>query len=55
MAIAGGASWIVAFAAGVFVLPAAFPAGLGGELADRMDRARLIRILKMSEIPIACC
>ncbi|MCE0742885.1 MFS transporter [Acetobacter sicerae] len=51
--VAGGAPWIVAFAAAAFVLPSAFLSGLGGELADRMDKARLIRILKMVEIPIA--
>ncbi|WP_291365885.1 MFS transporter [Acetobacter sp. UBA5411] len=51
--VAGGAPWIVAFAAAAFVLPAAFLSGLGGELADRMDKARLIRILKLVEIPIA--
>lgn len=51
--VAGGAPWIVAFAAAAFVLPSAFLSGLGGELADRMNKALLIRILKMVEIPIA--
>ncbi|MCH4092323.1 MFS transporter [Acetobacter sp.] len=51
--VSNGAPWIVAFAAAAFVLPAAFLSGLGGELADRMDKSRLIRILKLIEIPIA--
>ncbi len=51
---AGGApGWIVAAASGSFVLPSVLLSGLGGQLADRMDKARLIRRLKLAEIPVA--
>ena len=50
---AGGAGWMVAAAAGAFVAPAALLSGLGGELADRMDKARLIRRLKLADAAIA--
>lgn len=48
-----GAGWMVAAAAGAFVAPAALLSGLGGELADRMDKARLIRRLKLADAAIA--
>ncbi len=50
---AGGAGWMAAAAAGAFVAPAALLSGLGGELADRMDKARLIRRLKLADAAIA--
>ena len=45
--------WIVAAASGAFVLPSVLLSGLGGQLADRMDKARLIRRLKLAEVVIA--
>ncbi len=45
--------WIVAAASGAFVLPSVLLSGLGGQLADRMDKARLIRRLKFAEVAIA--
>ncbi len=48
-----GAGWMVAAAACAFVAPAALLSGLGGELADRMDKARLIRRLKLADAAIA--
>ncbi len=49
-----GAAWMVPAAAGVFVLPTALLSGLGGELADRGDKARLLRLLRLVELPVAC-
>ncbi len=45
--------WIVAAASGAFVLPSVLLSGLGGQLADRMDKARLIRRLKLAEVVVA--
>ena len=45
--------WIVAAASGAFVLPSVLLSGLGGQLADRMDKARLIRRLKLAEVLVA--
>ena len=45
--------WLVAAAAGAFVAPTVLLSGLGGELADRMDKARLVRTLKLLELPVA--
>ena len=51
---AGGApAWIVAAASGAFVLPTVVLSGLGGQLADRMNKAALIQRLKLAEIGIA--
>ncbi len=49
----GAPGWIVAAASGAFVLPAVLLSGLGGQLADRMDKARLIRRLKLAEVGVA--
>ena len=49
----GAPGWIVAAASGAFVLPSVLLSGLGGQLADRMDKARLIRRLKFAEIVVA--
>ncbi|TLU70648.1 MFS transporter [Lichenicoccus roseus] len=48
-----GSSWMVAAATAAFVAPAAVLSGLGGELADRMDKARLIRALRLAEMLVA--
>lgn len=45
--------WMVAAAAGAFVAPSILLSGLGGELADRMDKARLIRLLKLADLVVA--
>lgn len=45
--------WMVAAAAGTFVAPSILLSGLGGELADRMDKARLIRVLKLADLMVA--
>ena len=49
----GAPGWIVAAASGAFVLPSVLLSGLGGQLADRMDKARLIRRLKLAEVFVA--
>ncbi len=49
----GAPGWIVAAASGAFVLPTVVLSGLGGQLADRMDKAVLIRRLKLAEVGIA--
>ncbi|HQT87050.1 MAG TPA: MFS transporter [Acidiphilium sp.] len=44
---------LVALAGGVFIAPFVFLSGLGGELADRTDKARMASILKLIEIAAA--
>jgi acyl-[acyl-carrier-protein]-phospholipid O-acyltransferase/long-chain-fatty-acid--[acyl-carrier-protein] ligase len=44
---------LVALAGGVFIAPFVFLSGLGGELADRIDKARMASILKLIEIAAA--
>lgn len=44
---------MVSFAAGLFILPFLLFAPLAGELADKFDKARIIRIVKLAEIGIA--
>ena len=48
-----GSGWMVSAATGAFVAPAALLSGLGGELADRMDKAKLIRKLRLTEMLVA--
>lgn len=43
---------VVTMAAGVFILPFALFAPLGGDLADKLDKARLIRAIKLGELVI---
>lgn len=45
--------WMVAAAAGAFVAPSILFSGLGGELADGGDKARLVRLLKLADVPVA--
>ena len=49
----GAPGWIVAAASGAFVLPTVVLSGVGGQWADRMDKAALIRRLKLAEIVVA--
>ena len=49
----GAPGWIVAAASGAFVLPTVVLSGLGGQWADRMDKAALIRRLKLAEVVVA--
>ncbi|MCB1505693.1 MAG: acyl-[ACP]--phospholipid O-acyltransferase [Hyphomicrobiaceae bacterium] len=46
-------SQLVALAGGIFILPFFVLSGLGGELADRHDKALMARRLKLAEIPVA--
>jgi acyl-[acyl-carrier-protein]-phospholipid O-acyltransferase / long-chain-fatty-acid--[acyl-carrier-protein] ligase len=48
-----GGSQLVALAGGVFILPFFILSGLGGELADRYDKALMARRLKLAEIAVA--
>jgi acyl-[acyl-carrier-protein]-phospholipid O-acyltransferase/long-chain-fatty-acid--[acyl-carrier-protein] ligase len=41
---------LITLAIGIFILPSIFLSGLGGELADAYDKARIARWLKASEI-----
>jgi len=47
----GAASWINV-AAGLFILPFFFCSAMAGQLADRLDKAWLMRRVKFAEIPI---
>ena len=44
---------LVTIAGGVLILPFFLLSGLGGELADRYDKAFMARRLKLAEIPVA--
>lgn len=46
-------SQLVALAGGVLILPYFILSGLGGELADRYDKALMAQRLKLAEIPVA--
>ncbi|MEO1206664.1 MAG: acyl-[ACP]--phospholipid O-acyltransferase [Pseudomonadota bacterium] len=48
----GGA--LVALAGAVLVVPFFFLSALGGEIADKYDKAKVAQYLKLAEIPIAC-
>ena len=47
----GGA--LIAAAGGIFIAPSVFLSGLGGELADRYDKAVVARWLKLVEVGVA--
>lgn len=49
------AAQMVNIAAGVFVLPLFLFAPLSGQLADKIDRARIARFVKLAEVALACC
>src|ERR1700726_4108464 len=44
---------LITLAAAVFIAPYFFLSGLGGELADRFDKAIVARRLKLAEIAVA--
>jgi acyl-[acyl-carrier-protein]-phospholipid O-acyltransferase/long-chain-fatty-acid--[acyl-carrier-protein] ligase len=48
----GGGQTLVAAAGGVFILPYALFSALAGQLADKYDKARLIRIAKLCEVAL---
>ena len=41
---------LVSLAIGIFVLPSLFLSGLGGEIADSHDKAKMARVLKFAEL-----
>src|SRR3954466_12183485 len=45
--------WLIPLAGACFIAPVFFLSGLGGELADRFDKARVAQRLKLAEIGIA--
>ncbi|MGH6995488.1 MAG: MFS transporter, partial [Stellaceae bacterium] len=44
---------LITLASGVFIAPYFFLSGLGGELADRYDKARVAQVVKFAEIFVA--
>jgi acyl-[acyl-carrier-protein]-phospholipid O-acyltransferase/long-chain-fatty-acid--[acyl-carrier-protein] ligase len=50
---AGGSGTLVTLASGVFIAPFFFLSGLGGELADKFDKARVAQSVKFIEIFVA--
>ena len=49
----GGSDALISLAAAVFIAPFFFLSGLGGELADRYDKASVAQRLKFAEIGVA--
>lgn len=49
----GGAEALITLASAIFIAPYFFLSGLGGELADRYDKARVAQWLKFIEILVA--
>lgn len=45
---------LVTLAAGLFILPFVLFSGIGGQLADKYPKERIIRVVKLAEIGIAC-
>jgi acyl-[acyl-carrier-protein]-phospholipid O-acyltransferase/long-chain-fatty-acid--[acyl-carrier-protein] ligase len=50
---ANGSAALVTLAGGIFIAPFFFLSGLGGELADRFDKARVAQVIKFVEIFVA--
>src|SRR5262249_7694490 len=50
---AKGAGFLIALAGVVFIAPSVVLSALGGELADRYDKALIARSIRLGEIPIA--
>jgi acyl-[acyl-carrier-protein]-phospholipid O-acyltransferase/long-chain-fatty-acid--[acyl-carrier-protein] ligase len=48
-----GSGALVTLASAVLIVPFLLLSGLGGELADRHDKARVTQALKLAEIPVA--
>ena len=44
---------LTTLAAGIFILPFVLLSATGGQLADRFDKARIMRVIKIAEIAIA--
>jgi acyl-[acyl-carrier-protein]-phospholipid O-acyltransferase / long-chain-fatty-acid--[acyl-carrier-protein] ligase len=51
---AGDAGALITLASAIFIAPYFFMSGLGGELADRYDKAKVAQWLKFAEIFVAC-
>src|SRR6516225_5018313 len=49
----GHSGELIALSAAVFIAPFFFLSGLGGQLADRFDKAVIARRLKLAEIGVA--
>jgi acyl-[acyl-carrier-protein]-phospholipid O-acyltransferase/long-chain-fatty-acid--[acyl-carrier-protein] ligase len=49
-----GSEALITTASAIFIAPYFFLSALGGELADRYDKARVARVLKFIEIFVAC-
>jgi acyl-[acyl-carrier-protein]-phospholipid O-acyltransferase/long-chain-fatty-acid--[acyl-carrier-protein] ligase len=49
----GGSAALITLASAVFIAPYFFLSGLGGEMADRYDKAKVAQRLKLAEIAIA--
>ncbi len=49
----GQSGALVTLAGGVLIAPFLILSGLGGELADKYDKAKVARTLKLAEVPIA--
>ena len=47
-----GAAWLITAAAGIFILPFFLFSATAGQLADKLDRAMLMRRVKLLEIAI---
>ena len=50
----GGGEALITLASAVFIAPYFFLSALGGELADRFDKGRVARSLKLIEIGVCC-
>src|SRR5215471_19584378 len=50
---AGNSEALITFASAVFIAPYFFLSALGGQIADRYDKARVAQRLKFAEIGIA--
>ena len=49
-----GAEALITLASAIFIAPYFLFSGLGGEIADRYDKARLAQVIKFVEIFVAC-
>jgi acyl-[acyl-carrier-protein]-phospholipid O-acyltransferase/long-chain-fatty-acid--[acyl-carrier-protein] ligase len=49
----GGSAALITLASAIFIAPYFFLSGLGGELADRYDKAKVAQRLKLAEIAVA--
>lgn len=51
--MAAEGAWLVTLAGGIFIIPFLLLSALGGELADKYDKAQMAEILKRCEIAVA--